>query len=357
VIITGTQSGKVTAVSENGGTIVWEHVSQHVVDTLVSGGNVVYVAAHVAPANDRYQRANLAAFRVRDGMMLWHTMEEELRGHVTMSLDRDKLFVSSSMGDGTFYAINGQTGTVLWTYGSADGMTNKFIAAHAGVVYLHEGHSHPTFTARDANTGAVLWSFDQEASPAYLVAYGSFIYVYGVEYLTGSRSIIILSAKDGGEVARLTLEHKDRSLAISESGGAYIVRNRQVYALQASDGAIQWHTGDVGSPGEHSVKYSRHLIVADELLYYVQTLQPEMRIEVGALDARTGRQRWRWHGEPSLASAINAPSLVSAKTRVYLATRQGVLAFNGADGHLLWQTIPDHDLSFIVPAISSSEPA
>jgi hypothetical protein len=156
------------------------------------------------------------------------------------------------------------------------------------------------------------------------------------------------------------------------------------------------------------------LAVTDTTVYCAHLLMPEGIGEVEALEARSGRRRWRWRTpgdlpallrlwgtripwivassgvragkaladafmQPSprevglalwrelrwgqwrrpyaLHDAINAMWLAAGSGTAYLGTRLGVFALREDDGRLLWHALPTSDVSNMSPALSSIHPS
>ncbi len=320
---------------------------------------LLYIGSHVAGAINGDRPARLTALRARDGVRQWQRKPAHFKGLTHLVADGRLLFADSNAGGGSLYALDARTAAVQWVFGARTGISNRLITASGGLVYARdtgEPRAPPGFSALDARTGAVRWSYRQPVV-ALMTAEGGRVVAVVAVARTGAKSVRVLEA-EGGRLTQTWAHAKGVSLlALSDQGIVYMTsyfgQNDQLYAIRLHDGTELWETGTHLSPGPHHVLFSTQLAVDLERLYYVQLLQAERIIEVGALNASTGAQLWRWQTASGYPSDVGANSLIAYQDKVYVTTTQGLLAFRASDGHLLWQALPQRDLSLIPPGAAA----
>lgn len=201
--------------------------------------------------------------------------------------------------------------------------------------------------ALDASTGAVLWRTRVRGANTSLAARNILVRdgqvylaevdaVYSLDAATGAIRWRI-RPPDAADYARSALD--DRAFYVGTGGG-------RVHALARADGAVLW-TADLGVEWPATAQGRVNGITAAGDTLYVsaqRTRVPNTSFTTGlvvALDARTGREIWRYEGpDPQNENAILAPPAV-AGSRV-LAVEGGRVAFaiglDAATGQVAWRT-------------------
>jgi outer membrane protein assembly factor BamB len=205
---------------------------------------------------------------------------------------------------GDAVALDARTGEVLWrtrVRGTNTSLAARNILAGDGQLFLAEPDG---VYSLDAATGAIRWRF---------------------------------RPPEQADFARTALD--ERAFYVGTWG-------RHVYALARADGAVLW-SADLGPDWPASAQPRVNGVTAADGTLYVaaqRTRVPGTSYMTGlviALDARTGREIWRYEGpDPRNENLILAPAAV-AGSRV-LAVETGRLAFvfalDRATGRELWRT-------------------
>lgn len=250
------------------------------------------------------------------------------------------VFVGS--GDGLLRALDRRTGTLRWSYDAGSPVTSSPAVAH-GIVYV--GTRDGAFHAVDARRGArrwrvatgpeMAWPWGHESGDVYtsspavaneLVVFGSGDgHVYAVDARTGRRR---WRARTGGRV-RSSPAIADGMVFTGSADG-------RVYAFDLASGEERWRFDTEGTRLE-SAKFG----------FDRRTVQSSPSVEGGtvyvgardgflyALDAATGRERWRFDHQ---VSWVNTSPAVSEGT-VYAGSSDGqfVQAVDAATGRERWR--------------------
>ena len=178
---------------------------------------------------------------------------------------------NSNGGNDTLYALNASTGALLWSftpvYHSPLQLTFYSSPAVAdGVVYISSNNSAGTIReayvyALNAETGALLWSYTIAAS----IGASSPAVANGVAYISAGDGLYALNVSTGVKLwSYATGGGVDSSPAVA-NGVVYVGSdNGDVYALNASTGAKLWSYA-FGSPEELGVFSSPTMV--DGMLY------------------------------------------------------------------------------------------
>ncbi len=183
-------------------------------------------------------QGNVYALRASDGKTLWsYHVGGPVKGAITY--DRGRVFFGSY--DGNLYALSAARGKLLWTAGSSGHFYSTPAVAYSRVYVGSTDHSVYAF---DERTGRLAWSR----------ATGS--YVYASPAVWGGRVFV----------------------------GSY---DHVFYALNAATGSVDWTFQAAGA-------ISGSASVIGGLVYFSHLGAIGTR-HTYALDARTGREVWRWH--------------------------------------------------------------
>jgi uncharacterized repeat protein (TIGR01451 family) len=275
---------------------------------VTSSPTVVNGVVYISSADGSFYALN-----ANSGLQIWRNFDSG-GGASTPAVANGVVYVGSSTGK--VYALNATNGSVLWSYtAAANAVVSSSPAVENGLVYVgvedNEGH----IDALDAKTGTLLWSYSTGAqvksSPAVangVVYVGSGNgYVYALNASTGA---VLWSYNTGGFV--------ESSPAVA-NGVVYIgSESGSVYALNGSTGALLWKhsTGAIGlsSPA-----------VANGMIY-IGLVSGKMI----ALDAGTGSEKWSY----TTAGQINSSPAV-ANGVVYVGS-DDLYALNASTGGLVF---------------------
>lgn len=202
--------------------------------------------------------------------------------------------------DGSVYAVNKSTGTLIWEF-ETDGEVRASPTINNGTVYIssYDGSLY----ALDAETGATDWTFD-----AGRAMYSSPTVADGNVYVgSWNDDVYALDASTGDPVWEVTTGGSvlssptvlDGTVYVSNEGGA-------VYALDASTGGTEWEAEAPGVLAESSPT------VADGILY-AGTADGQLF----AVDTASGETDWTFEAE----RFVSSPTVVSGT--VYVGNRDG----------------------------------
>lgn len=259
----------------------------------------------------------LFALRTADGKVLWkRTLGANETGPAYAG---GTVFVAQT--NGTFTALDAQTGKTRWTFHSPTGIQSSPLPV-GGRVYV--GSQGGLLYALDAGSGKLLWKSDQgapiKASPAYdggVVYVGDYAgYIHAVSASTGKPvwTTATQSYQGGGGF------YSSPAIAF---GRLYEARaDGTLFALDLKGGHVDWHflaTDDVyASPATSDVKGAGPTVFIgsyDQKLY--------------ALDAESGKQRWTFDvggqipGSPTVMGHTVYTSSFSTSKTTGLEARSG----------------------------------
>jgi eukaryotic-like serine/threonine-protein kinase len=335
---------------------------------LISAGNT---PAHGQTSDDVSSSSTVAASSpadwtqfLRDNMQRWNPYETAIGVNNVGSM---KLKWKSSAGgllktypqsspavtkgviyfgseNGSFYALDPDTGAKLWSYATG-GAVKSSPAVVDGVAYF--GSDDGNVYALNASTGAKMWSYDTgnlvESSPA--VANGA-VYIGG-----GDCNAYALNASTGAKLwsfSTFSTEFPGCSINSPAVVGGVVYfpsDDGNVYARNTNTGAKLW-TSDAGgflSPPRLAP------VVANGVLYICN-----FDGYVFALDASTGAQLWSYStGGVYFDSALAVANGVVCIPTLEPATNTGVIALNASTGALLWQNSDVQELGASSPAVAN----
>jgi outer membrane protein assembly factor BamB len=250
------------------------------------------------------------------------------------AVDGGRLFLVSSGVE----AYSLETGKALWQSPLRSYAPRSLVAAR-GLVFVAEA----TVSALDAGSGRRRWEFtpDANASLGRAATDGHALYVG-----TASHRLYALRAGDGRQlwatdlgpnwtypaVVRGVTVRQDKVYATVEQWRDPKGRTSTgwLFALEAGNGRVIWRYG-TGEGNQRaglssSPLVTSHLVVAADFLSNA----------IVAVDRSSGREAWRFHGEPGFAGFPEAPVL--AGKVVYAGSGDSyVYAVDAATGHLRWR--------------------
>lgn len=213
----------------------------------------------------------------------------------------DRLFIGAS--DGQVYAINAETGEVLWTFVTkVETLSEPLI--HDGVLYVLNGNN--TLYALDAASGKQMWLYARQDTAPISVRGGSKpAFRNGTIYVGFSDGYVVALLAQNGALKWEKLISKNKKFKDIDTNPAlegdflYISGyDDQVFCLRAATGETVWQApyGGYGS-----------LLIASDRLYVAATLG-----EMVALNKETGQKIWSYpvkKGIPTGASILKGALL------------------------------------------------
>ncbi len=223
--------------------------------------------------------------------------------------------------DNNLYALNANTGALLWSYPrSGDGINPSSPAVANGVVYIGESNvnaSDNSVLALDAGTGALLWSYS-DGNPIYSAP----ALVNGVVYVaSGGGGTFALDASTGALLWDFGIGFQINASPAVANGVFYTgsLVNAVFHAIDASTGAALW---TFESGGSRDYAFNSSPSVANGVVYAASDDG-----NLYALNASTGALMWNY---PS-----GGPTAVTDGV-VYAPSVSGLNALNASTGALLW---------------------
>jgi outer membrane protein assembly factor BamB len=293
VVYFGTEGGEFYALDARGGLLLWE---------ITLGGDEVFPAPAVLDGIVYVSSEDgLLALDAATGTTLW---KDDIGGIDSPTVVDGVVYVAS--GDNTVYAVNANTGSLLWKFATGS-FLNSSPAVANGVVYV--GSADYNVYALNASDGSKLWNYttgnEIQASPAV---------ANGVVYISsGDRNLYALNAKTG---SKMWSYGPADDWAVGDSAPAvwngivYAGGNNGMVALAANTGELLWSftTGSgASSPA-----------VANGVVYFGSGYSG-----VYAVDARTGTQLWKYFVPDHVFS-----SPIVANGMVYVGGFYGFYAFS-----------------------------
>jgi outer membrane protein assembly factor BamB len=282
-----------------------------------------------------------------------HTAESiQLAWDADLRADGGMLFVCSH---GATFALDAPSGAYRWFYPIFTGFTHKLIAAHGGRLYV-EG-DHPGMVALDGQTGRALWQYHGMTEPSRVLFDDAHLYA------ADDRAIVVLQVADGTLERKYTIQPKTEFFAgLRADGVAYLMRSSGLHAVRLRDDNVLWHSAtlvDAATQEPYGLHSMANVEATGEYVFYAyrHRLADAHMLVVGALEAATGRALWQWRGPELPLPMIGGASLTAALGQLYLISHEGMFAFNGNDGHLLWQHHPGYNERRWAPVVIRTESA
>jgi outer membrane protein assembly factor BamB len=428
-LLVGSLDGTVALLRAQTGDTVWRASPRREVGTLAHDGAHFYVAfgspLHLVrpPMHESQEQcerrcarlqaepARLEARSARDGHLLWQREEWGLIGRLDVDTEAGGAVIvvgsTSIYGDHALYGLDARTGATRWTYPATGQMqiNGHRFALRGGRLYCY-GEGRPGgLVVLDAGTGQPLWRRD---GPLDLVlSPGGQVIVELRERQGEQPGVCLLDAATGAVRQIFALDGYAR--AVTDAGVACLstrgYEHPGLAVVRLDDGRERWRVDDI---------LTYQLAASDTTIYCAHLCEPEGVGEVEALEAGSGRRRWRWRtpgdlhallrlwgtrlpwigascgvlvgktraaalAQPSprevglalwwelkygqwrrpyaLDGSVNAMWLAAGAGTAYLGTRLGVFALREDDGRLLWHALPTTDVSFRSPALAPAHPA
>jgi outer membrane protein assembly factor BamB len=272
---------------------------------------VVYVASNV-----QGDSGGVYALDANTGHVLWnYLMGTYTNGSAAVA--NGGVYIGTAQGD--MLVLNAVTGLLLWDFNTGSSIESAATVVK-GVVYF--GADNGTVYALNAKTGAQLWSYPtsgpfMDSSPAVV---GGAVYFGSSDF-----SIYVLDASTGAKLWSYATGGQVLSSPAVANGVVYVgSQDGNLYALNASTGALIWLYPANASPA-----------VADGTVYST------IGESIIALNASTGALMWtssplNWYPTPpAVANGV-----------VYAASYDGnVYAFDASTGAQLWDGVGFYEIA------------
>lgn len=258
---------------------------------------------------------HLWAVNVNTGKTLWQFPIEGVISGAIVANGMVYAGVSFGLGRGALYALDASTGTFVWSYNTAEVLSETELAAASGVVYV--GSSGGDLEALNAKTGAFLWKSTYTTRPLPAVV-GDVVYV-------SADKVYALDADTGNPIWSYSNGLDNPTTPAVVNGVVYVgLGVNYVVALNAKSGALVWKSNLNGFT-------NRDMAVANGVVYLVVSSLPFGEPSyMTALNASTGDVLWQYE----IANGLNPP--IVANGVVYVgASDENVYALNARTGTTL----------------------
>jgi outer membrane protein assembly factor BamB len=197
-------------------------------------------------------------------------------------------------GDGQLYAVQTDSGQVLWTYPlKAEGIARPMVKA--GILYVLGGNN--VAHALNARTGKLLWLYNRREAGNLSVRGGSQPTVAGDLVLIGfsDGSLVALNKTSGALIWEVNLNRNKRfrdvdATPVLDGDTAYVSSyDGALYAIDVADGKIRWSLEDGG--------YDEVLLQGNTLFYSSSTGKTM------AIDKGSGKVIWSKDNRTGIGTA------------------------------------------------------
>ena len=312
-----TSANSIVALNLSNGSAIWQYRldEQPLQPPVIANGIVFLITIN---ENLNVPDGSIYALRITDGRLLWQRTMSALNPAVG-PLDVQQGIILLSV-ENTLYAIRASNGSTVWTYNTGY-LPPEYMLLNAndGRAYLNSQFGD--IYALDIQTGHVVWHYavaNQHFSLTQII--NGIVYAtsqdgtfYAIQAETG-RPLWHFTGSTGKNLAGDLLTAAGNNVYLSTNDGTMNV-------LRVSDGKLVWHYKQSGTIWEVP-------IVSGNIAYL--SSQPGV---IDAIQVDTGKLLWHYKGtdpETTLASIDNQ--------YVYVVSRDGVLnVLNANDGSLLWQ--------------------
>ncbi len=244
--------------------------------------------------------------------------------------DDNNLYIGS--GDGVFYALNKNDGTINWTY-KTDG--NKFSSAALSGENIVFASNTGILHCLDTKSNNPVWSFNSKGEQEkdiwdyYLstpLIEGQTIYwgcgdscVYAIDATTGKE---LWNFKSEG-IIHANPVLKDGTLFISSFDG-------HLYAIDPKDGALKWKFKTLGAQYFPIGAIPKAPLIKDGIVYF-----GSRDYNLYALDAQTGKCHWNYR-EPQ-GWIIASPIFHDGHLYFGLSDGHKMICMNAKTGIIRWK--------------------
>jgi outer membrane protein assembly factor BamB len=325
-----TEGGTLEAASAATGTVRWRYTPPSPTSSIFPNrlppfaNGVFYVNTDGA----------LRAVRARDGQQLWAApIAGRAFEQLQPALDQGIVYATSAA---SVVALRDADGRPLWqtSQGATPGSATSAPQVANGRVYVAFSAAAATVYALDARDGAIRWTHTEaQADAASLTVADGVVYAAFGGRGTGVQptTVMALGAGDGAVRWTHAVEGDAEPLAVTD--GALLLSSQLsgLLALDLASGHLLWQRGDLGLHGD--LRASQLPVVANGVVYVSGNLYHENNASRGvvlAMDARTGRERWRTLLEDADVRVSLAGSMLYAGGGYAYALR-------ASDGHVVWR--------------------
>lgn len=306
--------------------------------TSTSGSSVDWVQFHFDSALDGYNpyETILSPANVGNVTLKWSYTPAEGRVEGQPAVVNGAVYFttsyypfshkSASDSLDAIYALNADTGALIWKYG-IDGPVFGSPAVANGVVYVSGVNS---LFALDASTGALVWHYGL----TYQSQYCSPTIVNNIVYFTSGPDVYALNATSGALIWEYTTAGTNPNPPAVTNGIVYVNSGAgTVYALNANTGALIWskQLGSTLGPPRTLGGTLAGQAVSNGVLYVGIQGKPRF-YTLYALDAGTGAVRWS-----KMLSSLYMETPAVANGMVYVVSGTMVYGLNASTGAVLWQ--------------------
>jgi outer membrane protein assembly factor BamB len=259
-------------------------------------------------------------------------------------------------GDGQLYALDARTGTERWRFAAGRAITSSAAVA-GGLVYV--GSRDGAYVALDAATGTLRWRV--ETGPDAPLAWGfesgdlytaSPTVAGGLALLGGSDGQVwAVDAATGAVRWRFRTEGRVRSSPAVAGGRMYVgSMDGTLYALELTSGRLVWrfdtegHTLDSGKFG-----FDRRTIQSSPAVVDGKVFVGSRDGHLYAVDAETGRKLWTTDHEMSWVNS--SPAVAGGLVFAGSSDNRFVQAVDAQTGKERWR-VPTERLVWSSPAVA-----
>jgi outer membrane protein assembly factor BamB len=380
----GSTEGAVTALNAASGVLRWRSVVAGSASTTTIAGlsdGAVYVSA--INVNQQPLTTELAALRLHDGTILWHT---SVAGTASVVATGSGVVYLALDGDGRtpheLQMVRAQDGAVLW-HTQVAGAGPLRASVHEGTIYVTSftsllpspGYYYASTNvyALSAGTGAVSWHVALGRTNYLAAVADGAVYLVdtGTDVVCEPNALHVLSASDGverwhseGTLLRLIGVEQGRAYVaiVPEGCAALSYDHSELSARNAGDGSLVWQidvpsaysgpltNGVIYLPGAGGI-LAAYRAMDGARLWRVQGESGQVWVldqglytsvagqGLDALDSTTGAVRWRYRpGDDVALATITNGILYGISSRQILGStrQQAIVALTTRDGKLLW---------------------
>lgn len=294
---------------------------------LAIAGQTVYVA---------YDK-HVWAFQLKSGKQLWNQPLGKddpfvVAGDAPPQLVVDQGIVyASGYSDGNLYALNAQTGAILWHY---DAPIPALLTVSNGIAYVlvNDSNDQNAVKALQGTNGNVLWSYDTTAPISAVVA-DNVLYVQTAAAINDPaaehkerKPLIALDATHGNKIWSVIAPANGPSSLVVAQGMVVLFDGNHFCGYHVSDGGKAWCTTGPGS----DIAESGLLSVGGRVYGVYSPSFTESLVE--AINPQTGQVEWT---KPGTFEAGGILQLLAQGDSLILPT--GGIVLDRTNGHVLWQ--------------------
>lgn len=295
---------------------------------LAIAGQTVYVA---------YNK-QVWTFQLKNGKQLWNQPLGKDDSFAVIGDAMPQLIVdqgivyASGYSDGNLYALNAQTGAILWTY---DAPIPALLTVSNGIAYVLKGEydTQNGVIALQGTNGNVLWHYDT-ALPLSAVVADNVLYVQTTAALTDDpaaenkeqKQLIAINATNGNKIWSVVAPANGPSPLVVSQGMVVLFDGNHFCGYHTSNGSKAWCTtgpeNDINGSGLFSV---------DGIVYGVYNPSFTEGL-VEAINPQNGQMEWTKSGA---FEASNTPQILAQGD--ILIVPVGGIVVSRTNGNILWK--------------------